>query len=121
MNVSPTLITDVRDQIFSDWGVPVILRQITATYDTVTGTLTESSEDLPVTAIVSPANPETTPNTAGQHRTHERSFLIRAGDLPENVSLPTSRILFNGIEHVITDAHHAAFSGVFAVSTHTLP
>jgi hypothetical protein len=121
MSVPAALLTDVRDQLFNDWAVTVTFREVTQFYDPDTGQLDEGHADTPLPAVVGPLTNPTTPDTAARHRSHERAFLIRAADLPDNASLVTSRILHAGIEYTLTAADQAPLTDVIVFAARSLP
>lgn len=121
MSVPAALLTDVRDQLFNDWAVTVTFREVTQTYDPDTGELEETYDDTSLLAVAGPVTNPTTPDTAAHHRTHERAFLIRAADLPDDASFATSRILHEGLEYTLTAADHAPLTDVIVFSARSLP
>jgi len=100
------------EQMFADWGVAVILRQVTQTASPATGLIDETAKDTYVTAVVRSRLREPTRGTAMRHSTDEVDFVLRAGDLPAGVSLATSRVVHQGREYSITGATTSADGGI---------
>lgn len=121
MFIPESIITGVRDQLFADWAVPVTFREVQQVYDPEEGEVSETVTDVTLLAVVGPVTNPTTTDTAAQHRSHERAFLIRAGDLPESASFLTSRIIHEDVTYAIAAADHAPLSDVIVFSTRSLP
>jgi hypothetical protein len=107
MNIPTSLHTDVRDLLFSDWAEVVTFVEVSTTYDPQVGEASESISESDVLAILGPGLDAPVPNTAHQHTKSDRTFLIRAEDLPPNASFATSRIRWHGHDYAIQTADHA--------------
>lgn len=99
MSVTASLPADALQLLFADWGVPVTLRQVSATYDPQTGELQETFSDTLLPAVPGGTAQQMVANTAGQLRIGERTFLVRSTDLPPAASPATTRLLHAGCEY----------------------
>lgn len=116
MNVDAVITAGDRDQCFADWGVPVVLREVTQTYDPETGALGEVYVDHEITAIVGVGRTELQAGTAGHHARRELRFLIRAEDLPSGVEPRTARVVHEGVEYRIESNSVSATGGIVALN-----
>jgi hypothetical protein len=116
MNIDANITEGDRDQCFADWGVSVVLREVTQTYDPETGAIGEAYLDHEVTAIVGAARTELQQGTAGQHARRELRFLVRADDLPSGVEPRTARVVYQGVEYRIESNSVSATGGVVALN-----
>ncbi len=116
MNVDTVITAADRDQCFADWGVPVVLREVTQTYDPETGALAETYVDHATTAIVGRAQIDSQPGTAGQHAARELRFLIRSDDLPSGVEPRSARVVYQGVEYRIKSNSMSATGGILALN-----
>jgi hypothetical protein len=117
MPVPATHHTDARDLLFADWAEAVMFREVTTTYDPAHGATAESTTDTLILAIVGPRTNTPQPNTAHLHTTHERTFLVRAEDVPPDASFATSRIVHGDDEYAILTADVAPATDVLALTT----
>ena len=116
MNVDSVITAADRDQCFADWGVPVVLREVTQTYDPETGALAETYVDHAITAIVGRAQIDLQPGAAGQHAARELRFLIRSDDLPSGVEPRMARVVYEGVEYRIESNSVSATGGILALN-----
>jgi hypothetical protein len=114
MNLAPSVHTDVRDLLFADWAEPVDFLEVSMTYNPLTGESSESVVEYLVLAILGPGLNAAEPNTAHQHTHLQRSFLLRAEDLPQEASFATSRIRCHGREYSLLTADHALQTNLVA-------
>ena len=103
MEVSGALLADDVDRAFADWGVAVMFRQVSSSYEPETQQVSEVHVDTPVTAIVGTASAEAAMGTAGQHLGEEREFLIRSGELPVGRPAATGRVIHEGVEYDVVE------------------
>jgi hypothetical protein len=117
MHIALTQLADVRDLQFADWGQTITFREVATTCDPATGDVEETFMDTQVLAVPGPEREAPEPNTAHHDLVRERTFLIRAEDVPAHASYATSRILWGSEEFVVLTADLAAGTGVVALST----
>lgn len=103
------------ERMFADWGVPVILRQVTSTAVPGTGLVSDVTRDWHLTAIVRGRQRQPTPGTAIRHLGDDVEFVLRTDELPAAVSLVTSRIMYQGREYSLAESMTAADGGVVIV------
>ncbi|MFV0445874.1 MAG: hypothetical protein ACK5Q5_20035 [Planctomycetaceae bacterium] len=112
MNITLSLHTDMRDLLFADWAELVAFLEVSLTYDPLTGQVAESSLQTDLLAVVGPELNSAEPDTAQQHTQRQRTFLIRAEDLPAEASFATSRIRCRGQDYAVTTVDHAPHSNL---------
>lgn len=117
MHVPPSFHTDLRDILFADWAELVTFIEVSTTYDPQQGEVAESRTETDVLAVIGPGLSTPEPNTAHQHTQLTRSFLIRGEDLPENVSLSSSRIGCHGQEFAVLTVDYAPQTNLMVVQT----
>jgi hypothetical protein len=120
MNLSPTLHTPALDLLFADWAATVTFREVSPSYDSSTGELTEVITDTQLLAIIGPARDATTPDTAARHKSQERAFLLRPEDIPADASFAHSRILHDGVEHQVDTVDRSALDDLLVLHCHTM-
>jgi len=111
------LTADQNLLLFTDWGIPITLRQVSTSFNPQTGQRTESHVDTPLVAIISEVATSPTPDTAAQHPTHQQNFLLQEADLPTNLDFSTVRILHNNQEYSITSHTRSPITGLIFLST----
>ena len=120
MSVPATIHTDVRDLLFADWAEVVTFIEVASIYDPAEGETTETTSETDLLAILGPGLDATAKDTAHQHNTLRRSFLIRAEDLPADASYNTSRIRSHGRHYALLTADHAPLTNVIAFEAITI-
>ena len=84
------------DRVFADWSAPVIVQRVDQGLDSEFDEVSESDTNFEVEAVQLPLKTSATARTSMQHATTECDFLMRAVDLPIDLSLTSCRILAMG-------------------------
>jgi hypothetical protein len=92
-----------RDRGFADWGVTVVLRRVSQSFDPETGVLSETYEDRDVPAIVGDGELAAVVGTAGHAGRLAQRFLVRSEDVEEEGSVRTMRVVHGGREYRVDD------------------
>lgn len=117
MSVPASFHADLRDLLFADWAEVVTFREVSTAYEPADAQVSESHADSLLLAILGPGLNAPLPDTAHQHTTLTRTFLVRAEDLPAHASLTSSRILHGDDEYAILTADLAPGANILALST----
>lgn len=115
MDAVAQLLEEDRDRCFADWGVAVVLREVTQTYEPEGGEIAESYVDHELVALVQGVEMEGAAGTAGQHAVEECEFLVRREDVPEDVGMRTARVLHAEVEYRVESVDQSASGGMLAL------
>lgn len=115
MDAVAALIEADRDRCLADWGIAVVLREVTQTYEPEGGEIAESYVDHELIALVQAVEMEEAAGTAGQHVVEECVFLVRREDVPEDVALRTARVLHAEVEYRVERVDQSASGGMLAL------
>lgn len=109
------LFTADRERRFADWGVDVVLRVVTETYDPQSLQTTETHTDTSITAIPGEAPSTPATGTRGIHLNHDLTFLIKSEDLTGSEPSTNLRIVYNNDEHDVVNFHLSPDGQTYAV------
>jgi hypothetical protein len=84
------------ERLFADWSVPVIVQRVDQGLDSDFDEVSESETNFEIDAVQLPLKSSPTARTSMQHVATECDFLMRAIDLPGELSLTSCRILAAG-------------------------
>lgn len=104
----PTQIAADRDRRFADWGVAVVVRDVTQSFDPITRETNESTADTPLTALVTPVEQQPLGDAAGHGRVEELQVQIKTEELPALGAATARRIVFEDNEHHVVRQDHSA-------------
>jgi hypothetical protein len=93
MNPIAHLRDDELERLFQDWSTPVILCGIEQEIIAASGELSEDATNYSVCAVLMPCETNPTSRTAMQHAAIEQDFIVRAHEIPADLSLTACRIL----------------------------
>ena len=99
-----------------DWGLAITLQVVEQTYDEATQTVSETTTESAVTAIVGPEVAELSSDTGGQHRTTRRTFLMAATDWPDLSSDSLLRVELAGARYDVIDITRAEATGLLWIA-----
>lgn len=115
MDAVAALIEADRDQCLADWGVPIVLREVTQSYEPEAGEIAETYTDHALTALVQAVEMSASRGSAGQHAADECVFLVRREDVAEELALRTARVLFAEIEYGVELVNQSADGGMLVL------
>lgn len=101
--VNASFVKADRDRGFADWGVTVVLRRVSQSYDPETGELSETYFDRSLRAIAGENGVGAAAGTAGQAGDTQQVFAVRSEEVEGENNLRTMRIVHEGREYRIHD------------------
>ena len=115
MDAVAALIEADRDLCLADWGIAVVLREVTQSYEPEGGEIAESYVDHEVVALVQAVEMEEAAGTGGQHAVEECVFLVRREDVPEELPLRTARVIHAEVEYRVESVDQSAAGGMLVL------
>lgn len=103
MSVPESLRLADRERMFADWGEPVVLEQVTATYVGATESLTEATESAAIEAIPLSDESPMTAETAGMELGRRAAWRVRREDWPDAVGDAVRRIVVGEMRYRIVE------------------
>lgn len=103
MGVPESLRLADRERMFADWGEPVVLELVTATYVGATESLSEAIESVAIDAIPLRDESPMTAETAGMERGRRAAWRVRREDWPDAVGDTLRRIVVGEMRYRIIE------------------
>lgn len=103
MSVPESLRLADRERMFADWGEPVVLEQVTATYVGATESVTEATENAAIDAIPLRDESPMTVETAGMELGRRAAWRVRREDWPDAVGDAVRRIVVGEMRYRIVE------------------
>lgn len=103
MSVPESLRLADRERMFADWGEPVVLEQVTATYVGATESVTEATENAAIDAIPLRDESPMTVETAGMELGRRVAWRVRREDWPDAVGDAVRRIVVGEMRYRIVE------------------